>query len=668
MNDKRGTAAEYAAWVWLSIEMLEAMAPEAIELAARVTRALELSVAQGRLAGGGAMCDARFGGGRRLYKGELFFLWALAVGNVGSQGEQQAPADANGRVVQGKIVAAGGAPVTDAKVLFGQSDLGTALVEGARAATDAQGAYRADLGAFAWSTGRIRAVVLAPGYKAADKKLEPGKATTTADFELVAEPWKQTQVRLENASGKPVADEAIICALGGATWEKYKTDALGRCLIGMARDQPMSLSIEPKSGRPVVAYLAGTKDDPPTITLQVLPAIRGRVIDSEGRPVPNAAVGRWLIVGTDGSGEMLPFFGGAIAATDAEGSFAIAPRLYLRLYMSRPVPKLEALLFADPSYRQESYQLFHPGQPIRMAYQLFDPSRQVEPMTVKLKPSRRVRIPISRGFEPSKRKTQLHSEVSIQPDKDIPDWRLTLINRDIAAAGESSGETSETVIEESLPEGTYHLEVRLADQESDETFGKAHREIVVPPGAGLLELPAFALEPPGFQKLVGKPAPEIDAIDLDSGRAVTLADFRGKVVVLDFWGYWCGPCVGNMPHLVELNRKYAGRPLAIVALHDQSVQSRAEYDRRIASARTRIWAGRDLPFHVLLDRADPMKPDGLDPEGTGTTTKRYGIRGFPTLFVIDRDGTMIGQVDATNHDRLESVVRELLEKADKNAR
>ncbi len=526
---------------------------------------MESQALLGALGRGGVMCNARFGGGRRLFHGAMFFLGMLAVGNADSPGGEQAPAEAKGRVVEGKIVGAGGTPVADAKILFGQSDLGTALVEGARATTDAQGVYRADLGAFEWSTGRLRVVVLATGYKVADKKLEAGNSTATAEFELVAEPWKETQVRLEDASGKPVVGEAILCAVGGAAWEKYKTDAQGRCVIRMARDQSMSLSIEPRDARPVVAYLAGTKDDPPSITLPVLPAIRGRVIDSEGRPVPNAAVGRWLIVGTDGSGEMLPFFGGAIAATDAEGSFAIAPRLNLRLYMSRPAPKLEALLFADPSYRQESYQLFHPRQPIRMAYQLFDPSRQVEPMTVKLKPSRRVRIPISRGFVTSTRKSQLHSELSIQPRKDIPDWRLILINRDVAPAGESSAETAETVIEEYLPEGNYHLEIRLADEESNESFGKAQEEIVVPRGEGPLALPALVLEPPGFQKLVGKPAPEIDAIDLDTGRAVTLADFRGKVVVLDFWGYWCGPCVGNMRHLVELNRKYAGRPLAIVA-------------------------------------------------------------------------------------------------------
>ncbi len=103
---------------------------------------------------------------------------------------------------------------------------------------------------------------------------------------------------------------------------------------------------------------------------------------------------------------------------------------------------------------------------------------------------------------------------------------------------------------------------------------RRRREFVVPRGDGRLDLPPLALEQPGFQKMTGKPAPEIDATDLDTGRPVKLADFRGKVVVLEFWGYWCGPCNVNMPHLVELKRKFEGRPLVILALHDQSVQSR----------------------------------------------------------------------------------------------
>ena len=172
--------------------------------------------------------------------------------------------------------------------------------------------------------------------------------------------------------------------------------------------------------------------------------------------------------------------------------------------------------------------------------------------------------------------------------------------------------------------------------------------------------PSLRVEASLQQKMAGKPAPEIDATDLDTGKPVHLADFRGKVVVLDFWGYWCGPCTGSMPHLVALHRKFAGRPLAVVALHDQSVQSRAEYDRRIAYARKAIWSGEDLPFRVLLDRPDPDKPTDRDPEGTGVTCKRYGIVGFPTLFVIDQEGKIAAPVRHGDHAELEKLVEALL--------
>jgi thiol-disulfide isomerase/thioredoxin len=165
------------------------------------------------------------------------------------------------------------------------------------------------------------------------------------------------------------------------------------------------------------------------------------------------------------------------------------------------------------------------------------------------------------------------------------------------------------------------------------------------------------------QKMAGKPAPEIDTTDLNTGKPVRLADFRGKVVVLDFWGYWCGPCTGAMPHLAALHRKFAGRPVAVVALHDQSVQSRADYDRRVAFARKAFWNGEDLPFRVLLDRPDPDKAADRDPEGTGVTCKRYGIVGFPTVFVIDQEGKIVAPVRHTDHDGLERLVERLLNRA-----
>ncbi len=586
----------------------------------------------------------------------LFCLLGFAAAFVAVRGDEPTGTEARGRVIEGKVAAAGEKPVEGARVLFGEHDVGMALVEGATATTDSQGRYRADLVTFPWSSGTVRALVLAPGYKAADRKIEAGTGTATADFELTVEPWQETEIRLADGSGRPVAGEVITCSVGRVIWARLKTDAHGRCRIAMARYVGMTLSAEPKDARPIEAHVPGAKEDLPSITLPVLPAIRGRVLDHEGWPVANAAVGRWLTFDADGTGEMLPFFGGALAVTDRGGNFVIAPELRLRFSASRPMPRLGALCFADPSYRSMCYQLFEPNQPIRVAYQLFDPNKLVEPMKVTLKPSRRVRIPISRGFVTSKREIQLYSQIS------IPKWGF-LINRDVNPGG-SPTESRETVLQEYLPEGTYRLEVSVSDAKTDEALGEAQREFVVPRGDGPFDLPPLALEQPGFRKMFGKPAPEIAATDLDTGRPVKLADFRGKVVVLEFWGYWCGVCNVNMPRLLELKRKFEGRPLVILALHDQSVQSRAAYDRKIGAVRERLWGGRDLPFRVLLDRPDPKKPEDRNPEGTGTTTERYGITGFPTLYVIDRDGTMIRQVNHSQHDRLESLVRSLVDKAE----
>ena len=67
---------------------------------------------------------------------------------------------------------------------------------------------------------------------------------------------------------------------------------------------------------------------------------------------------------------------------------------------------------------------------------------------------------------------------------------------------------------------------------------------------------------------------------------------------------------------------------------------------------------------IFLSRLFWGNHDELGGEGTGTTISRYSVTGFPSLFVIDRDGTMIGSIDPSNHDRLESLVRDLVEKAE----
>lgn len=161
--------------------------------------------------------------------------------------------------------------------------------------------------------------------------------------------------------------------------------------------------------------------------------------------------------------------------------------------------------------------------------------------------------------------------------------------------------------------------------------------------------------------LVGKPAPDFEAIDVLTGRPVYLSEFRGKVVLLEFWGYWCTPCIYQMKELLRLHELFADAPLAIVALHDSSVADRAEFDGYTDRMRHACWGGRKLPFTVLLDRPDSDERNRKEvSESTGATIRRYHVRSFPTLFLIDQDGLVAAEVSRRDEVPVEEKIRALL--------
>lgn len=143
---------------------------------------------------------------------------------------------------------------------------------------------------------------------------------------------------------------------------------------------------------------------------------------------------------------------------------------------------------------------------------------------------------------------------------------------------------------------------------------------------------------PGLR--VGKMAPNIVGEDLD-GKPLKLEDYRGKVVVLCFWGTWCGPCMAMVPHERELVRKLAGKPFALIGINADEADKR-EKARAVARDERMTW------------------PSFWDGGGDGPIQTRYNVDHYPTTYVLDPSGH-IRYIDARDKDLDRAVDALLLE-------
>jgi len=152
---------------------------------------------------------------------------------------------------------------------------------------------------------------------------------------------------------------------------------------------------------------------------------------------------------------------------------------------------------------------------------------------------------------------------------------------------------------------------------------------------------------PYLSMLIGKPAPGFEAIRAwKNTKPLRLEEIRGRYILLDFWGYWCGPCIRNMPHLMIISKAFPKDKLTVIAVHDDSVTSLEEMDRKLKDIKNRIWMGNDVDFPIALDGGGATKIKGSDRIVKGATTAAYGIPSFPKAILIDPEGNVAGRFHA----------------------
>lgn len=142
--------------------------------------------------------------------------------------------------------------------------------------------------------------------------------------------------------------------------------------------------------------------------------------------------------------------------------------------------------------------------------------------------------------------------------------------------------------------------------------------------------------------LVGKPAPPIAGPDVD-GRPVSLANHKGKVVLVDFWATWCPPCIASIPALNALAQKYHDQGFVILGVNVDAMHEDVKDMKTALPVVRRFLIKHGVPWTNLLNGQE-----------AGDFAKAYGVEEIPASFLIGRDGKIIA-VDQSG-DELERAV------------
>jgi thiol-disulfide isomerase/thioredoxin len=313
--------------------------------------------------------------------------------------------------------------------------------------------------------------------------------------------------------------------------------------------------------------------------------IKGQVVDAKGKPVAGALVAnRWYADEAEPLKPLRP------ARSDADGRFSLELELYGRD---------AALMAVDATGTLGGLAIVSANAP-------------QAPIRIQLAPLAEIR---GRFASENPGLALIKTFVEVRVDSGKLQVMVAL------------DQSRSSIFSMKLPAGRY----KLLGGAEDDRHAKHARDVTLEPGK-LVDLGEIKLSLSTLGRLYGKPAPAWHFADARGVRKdVQPSSFKGKWVVLEFWGWWCGPCVHRgLPGWFRFAEDHAAEKdkFVILTVHEREVTDFAMLDQKLKPIIRRSWHGRAFPFPILLDTSGQMARD-------------YGVLYFPFAALIDPQGRLV---------------------------
>lgn len=504
-----------------------------------------------------------------------------------------------GSLVVGRVVNIEGKPEKDVSIgIYGPAHPQTsAWVQSAQ--SDSDGAFR-----FRVPSGEQYVYVMNPGGKSRTLTLGDGK-TATVDFQIPT-PGKDEKIvgYVKTDSGQVVPNAGVDVLFTGEDptlgLQHYTTDASGRfsfvkppaaktvAILAHTADLGSSQAVSPLKGKEVTV----------TVSAHQLASASGAVLDETGKPISGAEVQVFMSTG-DMSLDTVT------AKSGSDGRFTVK-----ELYPGR-----EYGVWAKAQGYGEAHVehlVLLPGEALNL---------------------KQLRLPKADSF--------LTGIVEDAHGKAAPGATVGI--EDMQVLPQTTDAAGRFYIDR-IPKGshTFYAERGTMHVDGNLIAGRLGQVVVLKPLPSNVQVVPFGSEVAPETYRLGSPAVELATKAWVNSKPLKISQLRGKIVVLDFWGIWCRPCVEALPGVERLAQTFRSKGVVVIGIHDSDGMP-----KEVAAFAKK----KGLSYPLTIDQRTSVVSPGI-------TSTKFKVMSFPSLVVIDKNGNVVGTPDTP--ERAAEMVRHLL--------